>query len=72
MNNQPNRGPMPLRFMIAVVLAALPFFLLAIYLWDEQNGWAVTCAIIGLALIVGNYYVKSRAWRDGHLPIRRS
>lgn len=71
MNNQSNRGPMPLRFMLAPILAALPLFLLTIYLWDEHSGWAVTCAIIGVALVVGNYYFRSRMWRDGRLPIRR-
>lgn len=71
MDNRPNRGPLPFRFMFATVLAMLPMFALAVILWDEHHGWAVTCAIVGMAVIVGNYYVRSSLWRDGMLPIRR-
>jgi predicted lysophospholipase L1 biosynthesis ABC-type transport system permease subunit len=67
---KPIRRPMPLRFMFATVLAMLPLFVLAVFLWDEHNGWAVTCAITGMAVIVGNYYVRSSAWRDGTWPGR--
>jgi uncharacterized membrane protein len=71
MNNQPNRGPMPFRFMIGAVLAALTCFVTAVVMWSDHNGLAVTFAIAGLALLVGNYLVKSRMWRDGMLPIKR-
>ena len=72
MNKQPNRGPMPLRYMLGPVLAALTTFVAAALAWDDFYALAVTLAILGVALLAGSYYVRSRAWRDGMLPIRRS
>lgn len=71
MNNQPNRGPMPWIYMLPTALAALTLFVSAALMWDDHHALAVTNAILGVALLVGVYLVKSRAWRDGMLPIRR-
>ncbi|GEM_PF-3208637 len=71
MNNQPNRGPMPFRFMTAPIVAALTCFVAAAVMWNDHNGLAVTFIVLALALLVGNYYVRSWMWRAGRLPIRR-